>query len=599
MTSRERYIELDKMMLLGSDFEANAIADQMYTDDDVYPSTAETGGHYQPPPAELCDPDKPIDPIGVGDVFREIVAHDAWVRMGQWVSGEPIAAATERFQKDAAIIEGCIEEAIDPSAEGEEGSIAILDMSHPGIDEITGVSVMFQGAPEPALIYARRGGLLTMLIFDGSTDPHDSTGWGPGEWTEIVRVALDKLAAGTYTDWPVAEPLVAAELSLNDPGDPSEVDLSTASCTAPPASAPAQHVELDMPDAVAPEVRWTLTSDEAFDLDLLPNDAAGVGVAYTIDREMRLVNGEGQLLWTWLAPDDPHDVDIADKVYAVIGGDEQALVAFDPTTGDVIWATQLMNDNDDWDGVDVAGDTVYVWGSHGVELDKASTTSSPTTAAFDVATGIARWRAAAEFVSGAPDVAILAMPAGEVETCVAIGVDALSGSVRWAIGPWLPADVISDSSVAAVGDDAVFLAWQVDPDESPTVQAIDAASGDVVWTQSMLAGDVSGSLWIAADSDAVYVQAMTDLASFDRRDGSVRWAVDLGAEVSGLNHGIQVRDGEVVIPTETTVIHLSTADGTAIAVEQVPFDWRGELILTDYGDGWLAAGDIALVASKT
>ena len=105
-----------------------------------------------------------------------------------------------------------------------------------------------------------------------------------------------------------------------------------------------------------------------------------------------------------------------------------------------------------------------------------------------------------------------------------------------------------------------------------------------------------------ADADAVYVQAnagpdyfnadQTSVAAFGRGDGIRLWGSQLPEGAMYVEYGVQVRGAELLIPVQNSVLHMSSVDGTATAVESVPFEWAGELIIT--ADGLVALGREAL-----
>jgi len=435
----------------------------------------------------------------------------------------------------------------------------------------------------------------------------------PGETDEIAAMALGKLAAAKQTEWAVVDTPVDPTIDAIDPGLFDEVLVGNARCTVIDQVAPVDSGdELDLPSSTPLAIRWRIDGDDARDSNTLPNDAADGGVVYGIDQSVTFVDPDGTELWRWDA-DDLADVDLADKVY-VVASDEgaQFLVALDTVTGVPAWASRLPGDGE-WSGVEGIGPTVYVTGRR--EVPAGSGSFGPGVVAFDAASGIARWQAPTGFLGANDQVALLDAGLEDMNSegpdlpCALVAAGATTGDLLWSAVP-TPKPFVPTTLAATIAGDQVIVAsrptsYQTEGRKRVIVQSLDIATGDLSWN-GPTAWDPAfpdGRLWLVADDEAVYVQAnmgddyftakATYITALDRTSGDRVWGAHVAGGVGSVSHGLQLGEHQVIVPAATELIHLSTDDGGADGVETVPFEWAGELILTDSGPVLLSKGSIA------
>lgn len=175
------------------------------------------------------------------------------------------------------------------------------------------------------------------------------------------------------------------------------------------------------------------------------------------------------------------------------------LEARDPSTGQVTWTFQTETDAGALPAPTVASETVYVPG--GID--------DPRVYAVRAADGSERWRYRTTADVRAP-VAVsdgVVVVADESGTLAA--VDAATGDERWArsLGHAAP------STAPVATDGRLYLG-----SEDGGVRVLTAAGGDVVWTQDAVAGGP-----VAVGDGSVFVAGKDAIAALDAADGAIQW----------------------------------------------------------------------------
>ena len=162
-------------------------------DDDVdassygpMPMTSENPGddYYQSPPTQLCEDGSEVEMLADGDMYAYLGDGGDYLYIDNWVTGEALEAATERFDDALAAIEDC----------GDDFVPQEVDISHPGVDDVRRYETPEgQGDDDEyaSVVYARNGGVLMLL----SVDTLNPDRYDRDDVDHLIDVALDKLAS--------------------------------------------------------------------------------------------------------------------------------------------------------------------------------------------------------------------------------------------------------------------------------------------------------------------------------------------------------------------------------------------------------------------
>src|SRR5262249_24084088 len=148
--------------------------------------------------------------------------------------------------------------------------------------------------------------------------------------------------------------------------------------------------------------------------------------------------------------------------------------------------------------------------------------------------------------------------------------DARSGALLWGAVP-LPAPSAGVTIGASVAGWDAYVAYRPTSYESAgtdtvTVMALDAATGNVRWTQ-VLPWDAAypdGRIWMITTEADLFVQASmgdhfnaetTAVAALRRSDGEVSWSVRLDG-LGSAEYGLQQLDDELLIPAYDSIVHV-------------------------------------------
>ncbi|HEX9257931.1 MAG TPA: PQQ-binding-like beta-propeller repeat protein, partial [Acidimicrobiales bacterium] len=463
----DRVSELGALLLTDDDFDGNDAVSLSGVGDP--PFTPEDDDYYEGPPGLLCPDHEAPALVGTGDVFSLLVREDE-VFVGEWIAGEPAADANSRYREGIAAFEAC-----DEPFENDDGDQVTLQdrpLAHQALDDLARYVYDVAGEPVTDVVYARNGGLLMLIYLTG--------GLRAGEADEILRVALDKLAAADRTEWPAAPEPVDPSIDMDEPGEFAEVQYDGVTCSAV-AEVPLglqAATEVDLPREQAAALRWHVTAEAegARSNAVAPNDAADAGVAYGVDGSLHFVDLDNRLKWVWPA-DETGDVDITDRVYALARDEsDYAVVALDVDTGEPDWAMRWAEPDDVPREVAAVDTKVYAMGAVGVT-------------AHDAATGAALWRAEGDLLGADGNVALVDTRAGQ--GCGLVAIDAATGGVKWAGLPAPSPSAYLDIAAIPAGA-VVFVASRphatgaeaVQGADRVTVQAFDVSSGRILWAQA-------------------------------------------------------------------------------------------------------------------
>lgn len=146
------------------------------------PMTSENRGeddYYQSPPTQFCDEGSEVDVLADGDMYAYLGDGGDYLYIDHWVTGEPLAAATERFDETVAAMEDC----------GDD-FLHRVDISHPGVDDLRRYETR-EGDDYFSFVYARNGGVVTLLGVETlNPDRYDQD-----DVDHLIDVALDKLTS--------------------------------------------------------------------------------------------------------------------------------------------------------------------------------------------------------------------------------------------------------------------------------------------------------------------------------------------------------------------------------------------------------------------
>ena len=171
--------------------EPEALVPVLVTEDDEVdassygpiPMTSDNPGddYYQSPPTQFCEDGAEVEVLADGDMYIYLGDGGDYLYIDHWVTGEPLAAATERFDEAVAAIEDC----------GDDYAHQV-DTSHPGVDDVRRYEVREEAGDEYfSFVYARNGGVVTLLAVETlNPDRYDGD-----DVDHLIDVALDKLAS--------------------------------------------------------------------------------------------------------------------------------------------------------------------------------------------------------------------------------------------------------------------------------------------------------------------------------------------------------------------------------------------------------------------
>jgi hypothetical protein len=140
--------------------------------------------YYEEPPRQLCTDANPVDMVAPDDMYAYMGDGGDYLYAGQWVTGETVASASERFADGLEALNTCV----------ESGDIRSLEVSGAGVDE----AGLFESSAGDAddqermtVLYARHGGVIVLqYLLQTRNDKYS-----PEQRDHLTRVVLDKLTA--------------------------------------------------------------------------------------------------------------------------------------------------------------------------------------------------------------------------------------------------------------------------------------------------------------------------------------------------------------------------------------------------------------------
>ncbi len=123
------------------------------------PMTAEDpGDYYQEPLTEPCDAADDVELVAPNALYAYMGDGGDYLYMDQWLSGETVAEASERFAAGARVLDACV----------NAGELELVESSHPDVDELR----RYERTLDPLagldsdghvmLVYARDGGVILL-----------------------------------------------------------------------------------------------------------------------------------------------------------------------------------------------------------------------------------------------------------------------------------------------------------------------------------------------------------------------------------------------------------------------------------------------------
>jgi hypothetical protein len=145
------------------------------------PMTSENPGeddYYQEPPT-MCEDRADVEVLGPDDMYAYLGDGGDYLFIDHWVTGEPAAEASDRFEDGVGAIEACLDESFEQ-----------VDVRPRNVDDVRRYDSETEDA-RASLLYARNGGVITLLFVESlSEDRYDGD-----DIDRLVDVALDKLAS--------------------------------------------------------------------------------------------------------------------------------------------------------------------------------------------------------------------------------------------------------------------------------------------------------------------------------------------------------------------------------------------------------------------
>jgi eukaryotic-like serine/threonine-protein kinase len=263
------------------------------------------------------------------------------------------------------------------------------------------------------------------------------------------------------------------------------------------------------------------------------NGDESAGTLYAIDAET------GAEVWrheTGYALSDSSPAVVDGVIYIGGGNGEEtagALYAIDATSGDEIWSFEATLPI--WSSPAVGDDRVFVGGG-GVDADNGAVY------AVDLETGDEVWTFAVDdgTVSTTPAVVDGLV---YVTTRSLYALDSANGKPAWTVSD----DTLSYESAAAVIDDVVYVGGS-------TLSAFDAETGDVIWTNAEFDAFLASP--VVAD-DVIYIGSyLGDLFAIDPATGDEIWSASVLAPDTSDNrlivNSVAVVDGAIYVSSLAT-----------------------------------------------
>lgn len=140
--------------------------------------------YYNEPPTQLCDAADEVELVGPNDLYAYMGDGGDYLYMDQWMSGETVEAATERYAAGVEALAAC----------AEESGLSPVEAAHPELDELRRYE---SSVPSPQdsdehsiVLYARNGGVIMLQsMYIARNDKYDA-----GQRDHLTDVALAKLA---------------------------------------------------------------------------------------------------------------------------------------------------------------------------------------------------------------------------------------------------------------------------------------------------------------------------------------------------------------------------------------------------------------------
>ena len=151
--------------------------------------------YYEERPTGFCKGGLDADMLAAPHVFN-LLDDDAIIFFGQWVSGEPVSEATDRFAEGRQVLASCHEVGY-TNSEGDDIAFKPFAVANPGLDEVDGLVVTRNADPFLSVVYARHGGVITLMYFEGTFSD-----WAPTQLETVIRIGFTKLLDAGRLDLP-------------------------------------------------------------------------------------------------------------------------------------------------------------------------------------------------------------------------------------------------------------------------------------------------------------------------------------------------------------------------------------------------------------
>jgi outer membrane protein assembly factor BamB len=266
--------------------------------------------------------------------------------------------------------------------------------------------------------------------------------------------------------------------------------------------------------------------------DVLSSPAVAGGIVYigSNDQKLYALNAvDGSVRWTYVLGGRPEGASplVANGV-VYIGARDGYFYALDATTGALRWKYRTWAV---WETAAYANGTVYV----GSDQSKVF--------AFDAITGAVKWTASTGGrVRCTPSVSggVVYVGADDYRTWA---FDALTGALRWASNPFPNLGIVRSSPAVAYG--LVYVDTGETVPMGGHVYALDAATGNVVWSHQM--GDYATSSPAVANG-VVYTGSFDfTIYALDAVTGEELWNSSLTAMRGGIESSIAVANGSLYV----------------------------------------------------
>jgi hypothetical protein len=228
-----------------------------------------------------------------------------------------------------------------------------------------------------------------------------------------VRVRVAQLALAVLT--------VSVSACGERGGDVRVIEPVEGTCARPPDMDPlptASPASLPSPSDL--EVVWR----EVGPGYRVPNDAANGAIAFATSGELRLVDPDGAVRWSWMG-DQLIDVDISQQVVVVEDVDGGvAVTSLDIRTGVESWTERLGLEPALASLVDVVDETVFI---HALVREPSSGEEDLELCALDAGSGAPVWRMTGQMIGAGDSMVVVEQPRGP---CRFVVLDAVTGEVR-------------------------------------------------------------------------------------------------------------------------------------------------------------------------